>query len=50
MRRVLYASLAQEVLYRITHEGFKQIRVHATCFAIGRDERNKMTSGQAALD
>jgi hypothetical protein len=40
----------EEVLYRVAHEGFRQIRVHATCFAIWRDERNKMTSGLATLD
>jgi hypothetical protein len=40
----------EEVLFKIAHEGFRQIRVHATCFSVWRDERYKMTSGQAALD
>jgi len=31
-----------DVLYRLAHEGFTQLRVHATCFAIWRDERKRM--------
>ncbi len=40
----------EEVLLKIAHEGFRRIRVHASCFSVWRDERNKMTSGQAVLD
>lgn len=40
----------EEVLYRVTHQGVRQIRLHASCFAVWREERNKMTSGRATLD
>jgi hypothetical protein len=40
----------EEVLYKLAQEGFKQIRFHATCFAVWRDERRNMTSVRAALD
>jgi hypothetical protein len=34
-----------EVLVRVSREGSRRFVFHATCFAIWRDERNKMTSG-----
>jgi hypothetical protein len=39
-----------EVLVRVSQEGSRRFAFHATCFAIWRDERNKMTSGRATLD
>jgi hypothetical protein len=40
----------EEVLYRLAHERSGRFVFHATCFAIWRDERNKMTSSQADRD
>jgi hypothetical protein len=40
----------EEVLYKLGLAGFKQVRFHATCFAVWRDERRNMTSVRAALD
>jgi hypothetical protein len=40
----------EEVLYKLSLAGFKQIRFHATCFATWRDERRNMTSVLAAPD
>jgi hypothetical protein len=40
----------EEVLVRVSHAGSRRFAFHATCFAIWRDERNKMTSFRAALD
>ena len=40
----------EEVLYRLTHERSGRFVFHTTCFAIWRDERNRMTSARAARD
>jgi hypothetical protein len=39
-----------EVLYRLAHERAGRFVFHAACFAVWRDERNKMTSARAARD
>ena len=38
------------VLYRLGHARTGTFVFHATCFAIWRDERNKMAAAQAARD
>lgn len=41
----------EEVLYQLVHEASGRFVFHAACFAIWRDERNKMTTSvRAALD
>lgn len=40
----------EEVLYRLAHARLGRFVFHATCFAIWRDERNKMTSVRVAQD
>ena len=39
-----------EVLYRLAHERSGRFVFHITCFAVWRDERNKMAAAQAATD
>jgi len=41
----------EEVLVRVSHEGARRFAFHTACFAIWRDERNKMISaGPEVLD
>ena len=40
----------EEVLYRLTHERSGRFVFHTTCFAVCRDERNKMAAAHAATD
>ena len=40
----------EEVLYRLARARLGRFVFHATCFAIWRDERNKMTSVRVAQD
>ena len=40
----------EEVLYRLAHERSGRFVLHTSCFAVWRDERNKMAAAQAATD
>ena len=40
----------EDELYKIARKGSRGFVFHATCFAIWRDERNKMSAGPAVLD